>query len=88
MIIKVFMTLFITGSPAEAKKTEVDFLLKRETDLTAIKVKAKTHIFPQDYRGLKAVSELPNVKKKNLCDVKAELFPPKPEKNLTLQAIL
>ena len=51
-------------SSSEAKKTEVDFLLKRGKDLTAVEVKAKTQVSSQDYRGLKAVNELPDVKRR------------------------
>ena len=51
-------------SSLEAKKTEVDFLLKKEEDLIAIEVKAKTQVSSQDYRGLKAIKELPAVKRR------------------------
>ena len=51
-------------SSSEAKKTEVDFLLKREKDLIAIEVKAKPQVSSQDYRGLKAISKLPDVKRR------------------------
>lgn len=50
-------------SSSEAKRTEVDFLLKREKELIAIEVKAKTQVSSQDYRGLKAIAELPTVKR-------------------------
>ncbi len=51
-------------SSLEAKKTEVDFLLKRGEDLIAIEVKAKAQVSSQDYRGLKAISDLPSVKRR------------------------
>ena len=51
-------------SSAEAKKTEVDFLLKRGKELIAIEVKAKVQVSSQDYRGLKAISQLPSVKRR------------------------
>ena len=51
-------------SSLEAKQTEVDFLLKRGEELIAIEVKAKHDVFSQDYKGLRAVSELPAVKKR------------------------
>ena len=51
-------------SSSEAKKTEVDFLLKRGKELVAIEVKAKTSVSNQDYRGLKAIGELPSVKRR------------------------
>lgn len=54
-------------SPAGAKKTEVDFLLQRgRKELTAIEVKAKTQVFPDDFKGLKAVSDLSSVKRRIL----------------------
>ena len=51
-------------SSLEAKQTEVDFLLKRGKDLIAIEVKAKTQVSSQDYRGLRAIGKLPNIKKR------------------------
>lgn len=51
-------------SPADAKKTEVDFLLKRGNELIAIEVKSKTQLSKQDYKGLKVISELSSVKKR------------------------
>ena len=51
-------------SSSEAKKTEVDFLLKRGKDLTAVEVKAKAQVSSQDYRGLRAVNELPNLERR------------------------
>ena len=52
-------------SPAEAKKTEVDFLLKRKNDdLIAIEVKSNTQVSSKDYKGLKAIKDLPSVKKR------------------------
>ena len=51
-------------SSTEAKKMEVDFLLKRGKELIAIEVKAKTDVSSRDYRGLKAIGELPNVKRR------------------------
>ena len=52
--------------PAEAKKTEVDFLLKRGDQLCAIEVKSTMKIKNEDLKGLKAISELKNVKRKIL----------------------
>ena len=51
-------------SSLEAKKTEVDFLLKKGEALTAIEVKAKTQVSSQDYRGLKTIKELPAVQRR------------------------
>ena len=53
-------------SPAAAKKTEVDFLLKRGDELIAIEIKAKTQISSKDSKGLAAVKELSAVKKRIL----------------------
>ena len=51
-------------SPAEAKKTEVDFLLKKEEKFTAIEVKSSSQVSSQDYKGLKAIEKLPYLKKR------------------------
>ncbi len=53
-------------SSLEAKKTEVDFLLKRGEELIAIEVKAKEQVSKKDYKGLQAIKELPDVKKRIL----------------------
>ncbi|MDE0119647.1 MAG: ATP-binding protein [Bdellovibrionales bacterium] len=47
-----------------SKQTEVDFLLKRGKELIAIEVKAKADVSSRDYRGLKAIGELSNVKRR------------------------
>ncbi len=51
-------------SPAEAKKTEVDFLLQKEGNFTAIEVKSSSQVSAQDYRGLKAIEKFPPLKKR------------------------
>ena len=51
-------------SSLEAKQTEVDFILKKGEELTAIEVKAKTQVSSQNYRGLKAINKLSAVKKR------------------------
>ena len=51
-------------APAEAKKTEVDFLLQKGKEFIAIEVKAKSEVSAQDYKGLKAIGELAQVKKR------------------------
>ena len=53
-------------SMAGAKTKEVDFLLTRKEGLIAIEVKAKAQVFTQDYRGLRAISKLPKVKRRIL----------------------
>ncbi len=50
-------------SPAEAKTTEVDFILKRGEELIAIEAKAKEQVSSKDFKGLKAIKELRNVKR-------------------------
>ncbi len=47
-----------------SKQTEVDFLLKRGEELIAIEAKAKNDVSSQDYKGLKAIGELPGVKRR------------------------
>jgi predicted AAA+ superfamily ATPase len=50
-------------SPAEAKKTEVDFLITRGNEKIAIEVKSGTNVSSQDLLGLKAIAELKSVKR-------------------------
>ena len=45
-------------SPAEAIRTEVDFLLRRGKEWLAIEVKSGERVGPEDLRGLKAVADL------------------------------
>ena len=51
-------------SPAEANKTEVDFLLKKGNKFVAIEVKAKKQVFSNDYKGLKAIKDLKGITKR------------------------
>ena len=53
-------------SPAEARKTEVDFILVRGKELTAIEAKATEKIRPEHFKGLKAISDLKGVRRKIL----------------------
>ncbi len=53
-------------SPADAKKTEVDFLVVKGNKIVAIEVKASEKIQPQYLKGLKAISSLKNVKRRIL----------------------
>ena len=55
---------FYYWSPAEAKKTEVDFVLKKETAYVAIKVKSQDKIPPESLKGLRAIQELEGLKKR------------------------
>ena len=53
-------------APAEAKKTEVDFLLIREGEKVAVEVKATEHLHPRHFKGLHAIGELSGVKRRIL----------------------
>ena len=53
-------------APIEARKTEVDFLLETDNGLIAIEVKSGTRFSARDYKGLKAIGDLPSVKKRIL----------------------
>jgi predicted AAA+ superfamily ATPase len=53
-------------SPAEAKLTEVDFLLKRGKEYIAIEVKATARLRPEHTKGLHAISDLKGLKRKIL----------------------
>lgn len=52
--------------PADAEKTEVDFLIQKSTSFCAIEVKSTKRIRPDDLKGLKAISDLKGLKKKIL----------------------
>ena len=71
-------------SPAGAKKTEVDFLLQRGKDLTAIEVKVKTRVSAQDSRGLKAIQELPNIKNRIIVYFGMRDFPRKTKEGIQI----
>ena len=45
-------------APAEAHKTEVDFVLLRGREKLAVEVKATRALRPDDQRGLRAIAEL------------------------------
>lgn len=51
-------------SPAEAKKTEVDFLITRGQEKIAIEVKSGTQVSSHDLTGLRAIAELKNLKRR------------------------
>lgn len=53
-------------SPAEAKQTEVDFLLKKENKFIAIECKSSQKVTSKDLKGLKAISELKGLQRKIL----------------------
>ncbi|MBN1115549.1 MAG: ATP-binding protein [Oligoflexia bacterium] len=62
---KMFDDIFY-WSPAEAKKTEVDFLLKRGNDFIAIEVKYTANINPEHLKGLKAINSLKGLQRRIL----------------------
>jgi uncharacterized protein len=53
-------------APAQARQTEVDFLLRRETEYLAIEAKARTRFGPSLLAGLKAIEELPGLTRRVL----------------------
>lgn len=53
-------------APAQARHTEVDFLLRRGKELLAIEVKTSTRFSPTLLTGLKAIGELPRVARRIL----------------------
>ena len=61
----LYKTMFY-WSPAEARKTEVDFLLQTEKGFIAIEVKSSALVSSKNYKGLKAIKDLPNLKKRIL----------------------
>ncbi len=53
-------------TPLDAKSLEVDFVIRRGKELTAIEVKAKTRLKPDDLKGLVAINQLTNVARRYL----------------------
>jgi uncharacterized protein len=53
-------------SPADAQKTEVDFLVQLGKSKVAIEVKCSTQLRPENFLGLKAISALPGLKRRIL----------------------
>jgi len=53
-------------SPAEAKQTEVDFVLQRASERVAIEVKSADRVESKDLNGLRAIAELENVRRRIL----------------------
>lgn len=52
--------------PADAQYTEVDFLLRRGKEFIAIEAKAGEHFKPEYAKGLKAISDLPGLRRRIL----------------------
>jgi uncharacterized protein len=59
-------------SPAEARTTEVDFVLERGRATLAIEVKSTRTLRPADVRGLRAIADLPGLKRRILVFLGAE----------------
>ncbi|MBU1702021.1 MAG: ATP-binding protein [Candidatus Eisenbacteria bacterium] len=57
---------FYYWAPAEATQTEVDFLLRRDTDYLAIEVKSGKHYDSSSLNGLRAMRDLPNLRRRFL----------------------
>jgi predicted AAA+ superfamily ATPase len=53
-------------SPAEARTTEVDFVLSRGKQRLAIEVKTARSLRPTDLRGLRAIADLPGLTRRVL----------------------
>ncbi len=53
-------------SSGTAKNVEVDFLLQKGSELTAIEVKTAKRVRPEDLKGLKAIADLKGVKQRIL----------------------
>ena len=53
-------------APAEAMTTEVDFVLLRAKEVVAIEVKATRTLRPKDLRGLRAIADLPHLRRRIL----------------------
>jgi uncharacterized protein len=63
-------------APAEAKGVEVDFILRRGRELIAIETKASRRWKPDLVRGLRAVSELPGLRRRILVYMGREKLAP------------
>lgn len=53
-------------APVGAKRLEVDFLLRRGEELCALEVKAAGRVHPGDLAGLRAIGELPGLRRRVL----------------------
>lgn len=53
-------------APAGAKGLEIDFVLRRGTELCALEVKAARRVHPGDLSGLRAIGELPGLRRRVL----------------------
>lgn len=53
-------------APAESKRLEVDFVLRRGSELCALEVKAGRRVHPGQMAGLRAIGELPGLRRRIL----------------------
>jgi predicted AAA+ superfamily ATPase len=53
-------------APAESRMREVDFVLRRGSELCALEVKATRRPHPQDMAGLRAIAKLPGLRRRVL----------------------
>jgi uncharacterized protein len=53
-------------APAESRKLEVDFVLRRGSELCAIEVKSGRRTYPGQLAGLRAIGDLPGVRRRIL----------------------
>jgi hypothetical protein len=53
-------------APAEARRLEVDFLLRRGAEFCALEIKAARRYNAQQLSGLRAIAELPNLRRRIL----------------------
>ena len=53
-------------APAESKQLEVDFVLRRGSELCALEVKAGRRVHPGQMAGLRAIGELPGLRRRIL----------------------
>jgi len=61
-------------APAEAAKTEVDFVIVRGRTVMAIEVKATKQLRPADLRGLRAIAGLPGLTRRVLVHLGAQVL--------------
>lgn len=53
-------------APAQARQTEVDFLLRRGREYLALEIKSQSRFTPTQLSGLKAIADLPRVARRVL----------------------
>jgi predicted AAA+ superfamily ATPase len=76
-------------APAESRDTEVDFLRRRGRERVAIEVKASRRWKPEFAKGLRAIADLPGVKRRLAVYLGVErLRPEKGIEALPLEAFL